>query len=174
MVPFVFIDRDDTLIYDVPYLSDPARVQLTPGAPDALRRLWSNGFKIALVTNQSGVGRGLFTIEQLAHVQLRLMEILAEQGCGLDAVYICPHAPDQHCNCRKPATGMLEQACREHDIDLSQSVFVGDGAGDIACGKAFGIKTVQLRLPGKNKPEYGADFLATSLPEAAEWIVGQG
>src|SRR4029077_3434454 len=120
----IFIDRDGTIMEDCVYCSDPKKVKLFPGATEALRRLKSNGFKLIIITNQSGIGRGLFTLEQYRAVEA---EVLRQLGDGLiDASYFCPDAPGQHCNCRKPATGMVCAAAREHQLDLSRSFLVGD------------------------------------------------
>lgn len=171
MKPYVFIDRDDTLIYDVPYLSDPDKAVLTPGAAEALAKLRQAGFGIILITNQSGIGRGLFSVEQMHAVNNRVRDLLRAGGADFDAVYFCPHAPQDECSCRKPKVGMLEMACRDFQVDLSRSVMVGDSSGDIQLGKNFGIRTVQIMLPEKNKKQLDADFTAPSLPDAVNFII---
>lgn len=171
MIPFVFIDRDGTLIYNIPYLKSPAGVELTPGAGPALRKLADAGFKIALVTNQSGIGRGLFTREELDRVNDRLRQLLDEFGAKIDAIYICPHAPDAGCDCRKPHTGLLKAACRDFDVDRQRSVMLGDSDKDILLGKNFGLKTVQIRLNGTNADDFHADYLAESIPDALPFIL---
>src|SRR3954466_8297721 len=106
--PAVFIDRDGTIMEDCVYCSDPKKVKIFPGALEALRRLKSNGFKLIIITNQSGIGRGLFTLDQYREVEA---EVLRQLGAGLvDATYFCPHLPGQLCSCRKPATGMILEA----------------------------------------------------------------
>src|SRR6266498_5317411 len=108
----VFIDRDGTIMEDTDYCSHPKDVRIFPGVIEALRRLKSRGFKLIIITNQSGIGRGLFTLEQYQAVEA---EVLRQLGDGLiDASYFCPDAPSQHSNCRKPATGMVCAAEREH------------------------------------------------------------
>ena len=171
MAPTVFIDRDDTLIYDVPYMTDPAPMKLTPGACESLRKLAYAGYRIVLVSNQSGIGRGWISLEQFTRVQMRLAELLAEGGAGLDAVYYCPHTPAEDCQCRKPRTGLLEQACAEHRVDKARSWMIGDSQGDIQAGRDFGVRTIQLRLPEKKKPDVWADFMVSSLPEAVDIIL---
>ncbi len=168
--PCIFIDRDDTLIYDVPYLNDPERVELTPGAAETLAALKKIGFLVIVVTNQSGIGRGILTVEQMEAVNARVLEKLSVKEASVDKIFFCPHRPDEGCSCRKPGTGMLEQACSEFDIDLSRSAVVGDSSADIGMGKAFGVKTVQVRLPGKNKADAGADIAVESLPEALDFL----
>ena len=165
MKPFIFIDRDDTIIYDVPYLADPALVKLTPGAAEALAAFRNLGFGIALVSNQSGIGRGYFTEEQLKRVNNRMLELLAEGGSTMDAIYFCPHRPNENCNCRKPKTGLLELACRDFEVDKAHSVVIGDLKSDINMGKSFGIKTIQIKLEGKDKQDACADYMVRSLLE---------
>ena len=168
--PFIFIDRDDTLIYDHPYLNTPDGVELTPGAGTALRELRQSGFRIIMVTNQSGIGRGLVTLPQLESVHARLREMLRQQGAELDAIYFCPHRPEDGCDCRKPATGMLRQASRDFAVDVACSAMVGDRIGDIKMGRAFGLTTVQIRLPGSSQPDHGADLCVATLPEAVPFL----
>src|ERR1700693_1647408 len=128
----VFVDRDGTIMEDCDYCSDPKDVRIFPGVREALLRLKSKGFKLIIITNQSGIGRGLFTLEQYRAVEA---EVLRQLGDGLiDASYFCPDAPGQHCNCRKPATGMIVAAAREHQLDLSCSFLVGDKETDVECG----------------------------------------
>src|SRR5881227_2067957 len=117
--PAVFIDRDGTIMHDCVYCSDPKNVKIFHGVREALRCLKSNGFKLIIITNQSGIGRGLFTIEQYRAVE---GEVLRQLGDRLiDATYFCPDVPGQNSSCRKPAPGMILQAQREHGIDLSRS-----------------------------------------------------
>jgi len=164
--PFIFIDRDDTLIYDHPYLNTPDGVELTPGAGLALKKLRGLGYGIIMVTNQSGINRGLITLPQLEAIHARLREILFREGAELDAIYFCPHRPEEGCDCRKPATGMLRRACRDFPVDIAHSAMVGDRIADIQMGRSFGLTTVQLQLPGSSQPDHGADFRVATLPEA--------
>src|SRR5438270_11673310 len=129
--PAVFVDRDGTIIEDRDYCSDPNDVKIFPGAPEALRRLKSNGFKLIIITNQSGIGRGFFTLEQYRAVEA---EVLRQLGDGLvDATYFCPDIPGRPSKCRKPAPGMVLQAAREWDVDLSRSLLIGDKEIDVEC-----------------------------------------
>ena len=171
MKPAIFIDRDDTLIYNVPYLSDPEKVVLTPGAGETLAQLAKSGFLIIVITNQSGIGRGYFNVEQLNAVHDRLRRLLSSFEVVLDGLYYCPHAPSEECNCRKPKTGMLEQACHDHRIDLTRSIMVGDSPQDIQMGRNFGLRTVQLRLEGSDKEDFHADSLVSSLPEMVDFAL---
>ncbi|MBQ6470339.1 MAG: HAD family hydrolase [Victivallales bacterium] len=168
--PFVFIDRDDTLIYDHPYLNTPDGVELTPGAGTALKELRQLGFRVIMLTNQSGIGRGLVTLPQLEAIHARLREMLQQEGAELDAIYFCPHRPEDGCDCRKPATGMLRQACRDFAIDVAHSAMIGDRIADIQMGRSFGLTTVQLRLTGSSQADHGADLCVSTLPEAVPFL----
>src|SRR5215468_2238674 len=141
--PAVFIDRDGTIMEDCVYCSDPKKVRIFPGVPEALRRLKSNGFKLIISTNQSGIGRGLFTLDQYRAVE---SEVLRQLGDGLiDATYFCPDAPGQHSTCRKPAPGMVVQATQDHQIDLSRSFLIGDKEIDVECAHNAGLRAVRVR-----------------------------
>jgi D-glycero-D-manno-heptose 1,7-bisphosphate phosphatase len=151
--PAVFFDRDGTLMEEAHYCGDPALVRLYPGVSQGLRRLKAAGYRTFIVSNQSGIGRGLITEEQYRAVQA---ELLAQIGEGLiDASYFCPDAPGTPSTCRKPAPGMLLEAAAGFDIDLTRSYMVGDKAADIECGWRVGIKTI-LVLTG-----YGAEQICT-------------
>jgi len=173
----VFVDRDDTLMRDVPYCSRPEDVTLLPAAAQAVRRWNEAGLPVFLVTNQSGLARGYFDRPTLERVHERLRELLGKEGARLDALYVCPHAPADACPCRKPEPGMVEQAAREHGIDPRQSVVVGDRMLDVLLAKRVGARAVivpsergraELALAG---PQEQPDFVAPSLAEAAEWVL---
>ena len=134
----VFLDRDDTLMRDPGFCSDPAQVELLPGVQAALARLQSAGFKLVIVTNQSGIGRGFFTETEFWAVQDRLHRLL--KPVKIAAVYFCPDRPDQATNCRKPGPGMLLQAARDLDIDLSASCMIGDKESDVQAGVNAGVQ----------------------------------
>jgi D-glycero-D-manno-heptose 1,7-bisphosphate phosphatase len=129
----VFLDRDGTIIHDANYLSSPEQLQLIPGAPAALRRLVDAGLPLIVVTNQSGIGRGMFTEADFALVTSRLDAMLAEHHVTLTATYHCPDAPSVpvELSCRKPGDAMHRRAAAEHDIDLKQSFYIGDRWRDI-------------------------------------------
>lgn len=135
-----FLDRDGTIIVDRDYPGDPEAVELLPGAAAAISRLQQQGFPVLMITNQSGIGRGLITEADYAAVQARMETLLAEEGVALDGVYYCPHAPDRvpACECRKPAPGLYRRAEAEHAIDLSRSVYIGDRMRDVLPGAEFG------------------------------------
>lgn len=141
----VFLDRDGTVIADRHYLADPDGVEVLPGAAEAIAELNERGVPVFLVTNQSGIGRGMFTGEDFGRVQERLTEELAYRGARLDGVYFCPHSPDDECDCRKPATGLFERAAREHDLDLKKSIFIGDRMRDLEPALRWGGTMVLVR-----------------------------
>ena len=133
----LFLDRDGTLIVDVPYPRDPARVELFPGAVEALRDL-SRDHVLVVVSNQSGIGRGLVTPAEAAAVNERFRDLFAASGVRFAGVYYCPHAPEARCPCRKPNPGMLVEAARDLDLDLAASVIIGDKPSDVEAGLAVG------------------------------------
>jgi D-glycero-D-manno-heptose 1,7-bisphosphate phosphatase len=168
--PAVFVDRDGTIMEDVNYCSDPKQVRIFPGTREALRCLKSNGFKLIIITNQSGIGRGFFTLEQYRAVEA---EVLRQLGNGLiDASYFCPDIPGQHSSYRKPAPGMILQAAREHRIDLSRSFFIGDKEIDAECGRNAGVRTIRIQT-GVEHDLTGsiADWVAPDLTNAAKIIL---
>jgi D-glycero-D-manno-heptose 1,7-bisphosphate phosphatase len=170
--PAVFIDRDDTIMEDCGYCSDPKDVKVFPGVPEALRRLKSNGFKLIIITNQSGIGRGLFTLQQYRAVET---EVLRQLGDGLiDATYFCPDVPGQHSTCRKPAPGMVIEATREHQIDLSRSFLIGDKEIDVECAHNAGVSAIRVQT-GFQRDTAGstADWVTHDLPAAVEIILNR-
>ena len=152
----VFLDRDGTLIEEGTYLSDPERVVLLPGAASALAELRDAGFALVVVTNQSGIARGLYGENEYHAVAQRLDDLLAEAGSSVDATMYCPHHPDfgPACECRKPATGMFRQAAAELGLDLADSYYVGDKALDVAPALELGGVGVLVRTG------YGVDEAA--------------
>jgi len=181
-VPAVFLDRDGTINHDVGYLASPEDLEFLPGSAEAVRMLGEAGLKLIVVTNQSGIARGLLDEVLLLEIHDRLDEMLREHGAYVDAYYYCPHHPEHgeriQCDCRKPGPGMAQKAAREHGIDLSRSYFVGDKVSDIMLGKNAGGKTIlvmtgygpsQLRLLEDEGIE--PDKVADGLLEAADWII---
>ena len=136
----MFLDKDGTLVENVPYNADPARLVLAPGAREAVAAFAEAGYRVIVVSNQPGVALGRFAETDLQRIEQRLHELLP----GLDGCYWCPHAPGEGCGCRKPAAGLLERAAREHGIDLSRSWMVGDILDDIEAGRRAGCRTVLL------------------------------
>ena len=137
-----FVDRDGTLILDVHYISRPADVVLMPGAAAALRRLNEAGVPVIVVTNQSGIARGMFDEQAYESVRARLDQLLAAEGARIDATYHCPHGPDEGCRCRTPGPELFERAIAEHALDGARSFFVGDRLRDILPARTFGGRGV--------------------------------
>lgn len=145
-----FLDRDGTLIADPGYLGDPAGVVVLPGTAAAIAALREAGYLVVVVSNQSGVARGLFPASAVHAVNRRMAELLRAEDprAEIDAVYFCPHGPDDGCACRKPLPGLFLQAARELSIDLAASLSVGDAERDVAAARAAGIlHTLRLGPP---------------------------
>ena len=167
----VFFDRDGTLMEDAHYCADPALVKVFPGVPAALRRLKEAGFGIFIVTNQSGIGRGLITDAQYRAVQ---EEFLRQAGRGsVDASYYCPDAPGVPSSCRKPDPGMVLAAAEAHHIDPAASYFVGDKSVDIECGRRAGTRTVLVLTGYGREQNCAADFACQDAVEAVDTIIGR-
>jgi len=141
----VLVDRDDTLCPDVPHNGDPAKMHVYPWVPAAVRRLNDAGLPVVMVTNQSGIGRGMFTVEDMEAVNAELMRQISESSGGrIDAVYFCPHRPDENCSCRKPATGMGLRAVSDLGLDPSKCWMVGDSDGDMEFGRRLGMHCIRV------------------------------
>jgi heptosyltransferase-2 len=174
----VFLDRDGTLNYDPGYLRVAAELKLLEGVGPALARLKRSGAKLIVVTNQSGVGRGMLTLKDLEAIHARLQGLLEQEGAALDAIYFCPHHPDDGCRCRKPNVGMVERAVSELQLDLRRSYMIGDHARDIQLAHRVGAKAILLtpepadaQTLEKLKVEQAMpDAMAKSMAEAADWI----
>jgi histidinol-phosphate phosphatase family protein len=139
--PALFLDRDGTLIEDTGFVSDPRDVRPLPGAGEALRRAVDAGYLLVVISNQSGVARGLIDVDQLAAVDAEFRLQFRERfGIEFDAVLYCPHGPDDRCQCRKPEPGNLLRAAEELDIDLSSSLMIGDRPSDLEAGRAAGTR----------------------------------
>jgi len=170
LFPAVFVDRDGTIMHDADYCSNPKQVRIFPGVPEALGRLKAAGFKLIIITNQSGIGRGLITMGQYRAVEEK---VLRELGPDLiEATYFCPDVPGQHSSWRKPAPGMILQASREHRIDRSRSFFIGDKEIDAECGRNAGARTIRVQT-GFDRDTTGtvADWVTPDLAAAAKIIV---
>jgi len=175
--PAVFLDRDGTIIEDTGFVRDPASVKLIPGAAAAIAKLAAAGYRIVVVTNQSGIARGLISMEQYRQVADRFLEALGEAGAEIAATYLCPHHPsvDGVCECRKPALGNYRLAAREHDLDLGRSIWVGDRMTDLEPARAFDARGI-LVLTGRGaRVDDDLDRLgiqvAPSLADAADLIL---
>ncbi len=174
----VFLDRDGTLNKDTGYLKSPEEVELLPGVGSALARLKRAGACLVIVTNQSGVARGIFTLADLERVHAKLQALLRAEGVAVDALYFCPHHPDDGCACRKPNTAMVERAVRELGLDLSRAYVVGDQQRDIELARRVRARSVLVTsgptgmeaLDELKREGIPPDHVAPSLTEAAEWI----
>ena len=165
----VFLDRDGTLMEEVNYCNDPKRVRVFPGTVGALQRLRHAGWLTVVVTNQSGLARGKISPEQYAAVN---SEFLRQLPGGIDAVYFCADHPDNPTPRRKPGSGMLEEAARNHGIDLTRSWMIGDKEIDVECGRRAGCRTILVRTGyGAELENTGADFVHEDIVSASNMIL---
>jgi D-glycero-D-manno-heptose 1,7-bisphosphate phosphatase len=168
--PAVFLDRDGTLMREINYCSDPKQVEIFPGVPEALVRLKQAGYKLIVISNQAGIGRGYFTEAQYRMVEAEVARRVLP--ATFDAVYFSPDRPDLATARRKPAPGMVFEAQREHDIDLVRSFFIGDKAIDVECGRNAGVRTILVRTGyGASETNATPDWVAEDLSQAAEIIL---
>ena len=168
----VFLDRDGTLMEEVNYCNDPATVQAIPGAEETLTLLREHGWLTVIVTNQSGLAKGLITPAQYEAVNA---ELLRQLGGGIDAIYFCPDHPDQPTERRKPQHGMLLEAAVDLEIDLASSWMIGDKPIDVECGRNAGCRTVLVRTGyGSAQSNTDADFVMKDVTEALKHIIALG
>jgi D-glycero-D-manno-heptose 1,7-bisphosphate phosphatase len=174
----IFLDRDGTLIAEKNYLCRPEDVEIFPGAGGALKRLADAGFKLFIVSNQSGVGRGYFTLAEVGRVNEHLGRELARDGVRLEKIYIAPEAPGQPSRGRKPSPQFLFDARDEFDLNLAESFMVGDKLIDLECGWNAGVKKSILVRTGygaeverASANKFASAVIADDLNGAAEWIL---
>lgn len=173
----VFIDRDGTINVNLGYLDNPDNFQIYPGVAEGIKLLQDNGFKIIVITNQSGISRGFFTKEILEKIHKKMMKELSKKGASIDGLYYCPHHPDDNCNCRKPKTGMFEEAIKDHKIDVTESYVIGDRMLDVEAGYKLGCKTVLVperkemvkKERGESKIE--PNYICDDFYSAVLWII---
>jgi histidinol-phosphate phosphatase family protein len=165
----VFLDRDGTIIEDRHFLSTPLGVRFKKGVLEGLRLLRKHGFKLFVITNQSGVGRGYFSLERVEVINREIDLRLRAHGIFLSGFYICPHHPREGCNCRKPRGGLILRVLKDYpDLEIKSSFVIGDKIRDIEIGDLFGMKKVLI----SEKPvQVGADYIARDLLDAARFIV---
>jgi len=166
--PAVFLDRDGTIVEDPGFLHEPDKVRLLPGAADAIHRLNLAGFLVVVVTNQSGIARGMYTALEYEAVQRRLTELLARQAAHLDGAWFCPHHPDLSgpCECRKPGTRLFRDAAGALGIDLTRSWYVGDRLSDVEPGAALGGRGILVRTGDGER--HAAAARAQGIPVVAD------
>lgn len=170
---FVLLDRDGTINVEKHYLSDPHQLELLPGTAAAIRSLRDLGLGVAVITNQSGIARGYFDQDRLEAIHARLRDLLTAEGAELDGIYVCPHGPDDDCDCRKPLPGMVVQAMAEHGFDPAAAFVVGDKEVDVELGRGVGAVSILVRTGhGLNAESAGtrADHVVDDLPAAARLI----
>ena len=173
----VFIDRDGTINKNVEYLDNPNEFQMYPGVAEGIKTLKDSGFKIIVITNQSGIARGFFTEDTLIQIHDRMKQELSEKGATIDAIYYCPHHPNDNCSCRKPKTYLFEKAIKDFDIDTSQSFVIGDRMLDVEAGNKIGCKTILIPERKEQvkkemeESEIEPDFIGNNFESGVEWIL---
>jgi histidinol-phosphate phosphatase family protein len=173
----VFLDRDGTICEDVHYMRDPSQLRIYPEVPKAIKLLNEAGFLVIIATNQSAVARGYVTLEGLERIHKKMLEELGKRGAKIDAIYFCPHHPDDNCNCRKPKPGMILKAQRDFNIDLKASYIVGDKRLDVETAEKTNLIPI-LVLTGYGKEELKTlnewrikpAYIAKNLLDATRWI----
>lgn len=166
----VVLDRDGTLVLDRDYLDDPDGLEFLPGAVEGLRHLHQRGYRLIVISNQSGVGRGLFTLERLQQINARLEQMVRSAGAELAGIYCCPHRPEDACLCRKPGTELLLQAARDLGFDPAASVVIGDRASDVELGRRVGALTLLIHPDPGRRTEPAADHVVPDLSAAAQLL----
>lgn len=175
MKRFVILDRDGTINVDSQYISDPEAVKLLPGAVKGLQELQKMGLGLVVITNQSGIGRGFLREEEASRVNRRIQDLLKNQGVTLDGIYVCPHQPEDSCSCRKPATGLLEQAARELKFLPEECFVIGDKESDVELGFRVGATSFFISSNASQEgilrsQKNSSCHVVRNLPEAAQII----
>jgi D-glycero-D-manno-heptose 1,7-bisphosphate phosphatase len=177
---WVFLDRDGVINRDSPdYIKHWSEFEFLPGSLAAMAGLCRHGFRIIVITNQSGIGRGLIRLQDLAEMHARLKEAVEDRGGRIEDIFLCPHRPDDNCSCRKPKPGLIQAAQARYGIDLSAAVMIGDSAKDILCaclaGCAHSILVQSDRAAGEldtlDREGCRPDYVARDLFQAARWII---
>lgn len=162
------LDRDGTLIKHVHYLIDPKEVELLPKVIEGLKYLKNLGFSFGVITNQSVIGRGMCTYQEVESINKEVSQLLLAQGISLTFTLVCPHTPEDACSCRKPAPGLGIKAILEFDVDHLNSFMLGDQPTDVSFGHAIGCKAIQINKKPNSNSE--ADYNTETLLNAAKWI----
>ena len=178
----IFLDRDGVINKDPgggDYIKSWGEFQFLPGAIEAIKKLNENGYEIFVISNQAGVGKGLFTQEALDEITRNMLGEIEAQGARIRSIAYCTHRTDAGCDCRKPRTGMIEKLTKGMDIDFKNTYFIGDSRLDVAAGKNMGCRTILL-LTGKEDPdsakdwEARPDFIKKDLKEGVAWVLEEG
>lgn len=173
----VFFDRDGTINIDTGFIDDPEDIIFIKGIKEALKKLQTNGFKLYIISNQSGVGRGYFSEEQLNLVNQKIIDELANAGIKIEGISCCIHHPNDGCLCRKPSPKMVLDFAKRDSIDLTRSFFVGDRLTDVETGKNAGCNTILLTMRNNFRIEdsewIDPDYVAEDIIDAVEWILDQ-
>lgn len=180
----IFLDRDGTINVEIDYLHEPVKFQFENQVPKALKQLQDAGFQLIIVTNQGGIGKKLYTLDDMKHTHAYMESQLARYEIKLSGIYYCPHTTEEFCSCRKPAPGMLLTAQQELGIDMQKSWMIGDKLADIIAGKRAGVRTILVltgygvkekeyleNLDKCTRNEQTPDHIALTLVEAAEYIL---
>src|SRR3989338_7749009 len=169
----VFLDRDGTIARYRAYCCRPEDFYLLPGAGEAIRRLNEAGLFVMVITNQSAIARRWLSWEGLEQIHQKMRQQLAHVGARIDAIYVCPHHPDDGCACRKPGIAMFQQAANDFALSLGSSYVVGDRMLDVRSGRAAGSQTILVRSGHRPEPTHGVepDYEAQDLSEAVAWIL---
>jgi histidinol-phosphate phosphatase family protein len=169
----VLLDRDETLNFDPGYIRDPSVVRLKPGVVEGLCRLRDAGFQFFVLSNQSGINRGLIKPEELEAVHARLLGLLAEHNLYIEKIYVCPHTDEDKCDCRKPKSGLIDRVFSEYDLDAEHTYLAGDRLRDIIPGEARGIDGVMVYNDPEPDLPIPSNLIrsASDLLEAAECIL---
>ena len=176
----VFLDRDGTINMDsADYIRSRADFTFIPGSLEAIRDLTDNGYTVIVITNQSALAREFISREELDAIHEEMCRTVASAGGNISDIFLCPHLPNEGCACRKPATGMIDQARQKYNIELADSIMVGDSTKDVACGRNAGCGRTVLVKSGLNadvetelkRNSISVDYVAGNLRQAADWIL---
>lgn len=171
---FVLLDRDGTIILHRHHLKDLEQVELIPNVAKAIKQLKNLGLGIIVLTNQSIVGRGYITVSDLQLIHTKILNLLSTEGAAVDAIYFCPHKPEDNCHCRKPNVGLIEQCVKDYHFDPKNAFVIGDNATDIALGHKVGATTFLVRTGYGRRIEkeniVKPDFVVDDLEQAVSMI----
>ena len=174
----VFVDRDGTLNHDNGYITSPDQLVLFPGVPESIARLNHIGVKVIMVTNQSAIARGMMTLKDLENIHARLVMLMKPFGASIDAIFSCPHHPQDGCGCRKPKAGLIDQAVRRFSLDVSQCYLVGDKHSDLVAAQNAAVPGILVltspyameALKARDEGQLLIDYVADTFVQAVDWI----